>query len=96
MEDPELESNDFDILRNKNVIKLEKDFKIKIDNIQTAHKEYFKNRKSKYESESHDSLRNHFSTLQSGDTINIVWENNSDLREDIKNEVMSAFKSSFE
>ena len=88
-------TSDFAFLRSKNIIDLEKNFKDKIAEIELRHKSYFEMRKSKNVNEAHDILHNHFWTLQRGNEMHMEWEQNSDLKESIKEEVNLAFKSLF-
>jgi len=89
------ETNDFDILQGKKINDMERLFKKRIEEIETNHKDYFNKRSPKYSTDEGDKLYNHYIYHQSGDYARLIWLDTSDLDQNIKEEVESAFKEIF-
>ncbi len=92
--DPE-KINDFDFLRGKKINDVERQFKKRIEEIETAHKDYFSKRPPKYSDDEGDKLYNHYMYHQSAGQARLIWEDTSNLDPNIKEEVESAFMEIF-
>ena len=88
-------SNEFDILRGTKINEMERLFQQRLDEIETAYLGYFHQRPSKKATDECDKLHNHYVYHQSGNQSRLFWLDNSDLDQNIKDEVESAFKKIF-
>jgi len=89
------ETNDFDFLRSKKIIDIEKQFERRIKEIETTYNDYFSKRPPKYPDDKGDKLYNHYSYHQFSEQARLIWNVNSDLDPKIKEQVESAFKEIF-
>lgn len=89
------EINDFDMLRNKKIIEMEKLFQKRLDEIEKKHIEYFLKRPPLRHLDEHDRLYNHYVYHQYDQYAKLDWLENSDLIPTIKKEVEETFKEIF-
>ncbi len=79
--------------RSDDVKKIDAEIEKLFTEIDNKYSDYFKSRPSKYPDEKYDSIRNHITTYTNNKSFyNFNFIGNSDLEENIKNEVILAFK----
>jgi len=89
------ETNEFVILRGKKINDMERLFEKRLAEIESNHKDYFLKRPATMQADEHDTLHSHYIYHQSGEYAKIFWLENSDLNQNIKDEVENAFKEIF-
>ena len=88
------EKSDMDF-RSVQQIELESKFENLIDAIDLKHTAYFSARKSIIPSENKDTIRNHYVYRFTNGVASVNFRNDSDIEQDIKDEVYDAFRQSF-
>lgn len=81
--------------RSKEQIEMESSFADKVSKIELAHKDFFDNNKPTLPIGEPDSLRSHFDYSLINGFAKIAWSEKSNLSQDIKDEVESAFRETF-
>lgn len=84
---------DFDyneLFHGKEIAEKEKLFKIELEAINEKHKDFFKERPSRFESQEHDNLYMHYMIRTANGQVTFAFTDN-ELPEHIKNDCIEAF-----
>ena len=90
--------NDIDmdeLFHGKEIADKAKLFKAEMDAINEKHKDFFKERKSHFPSQEHDSVYNHWATYTSNGTVTFNFTD-EELPEHIKSDCVDAFKKVYD